>query len=588
MGAIHILHVDDEQPFVEAASELLEREDDRFTVRTAAGPIEGRKRLAAEAFDCVISDYNMPGENGIEFLRTIREEYPNLPFILFTGKGSEEVASEAISAGVTDYLQKSTASEQYELLANRIRTAVSQYRTEQRLERQNDLFRKAQDLANVGAWEYLIEGDTSHESDQLMKIHGLDPDDDLKPEKSLQYYHPRDRPKIRKAFTSAVEAGEPYDLELRFIDDDGNDRWVRTRGEPQYEDGELVRVRGTIQDITDRKHRELKLKRYEAIVENTEAGVYVIDEHGQLDFVNQSVVDTTGIPRSEWIGQHVSALVDFGIVTETDASAIENAIEAIIEGDETAVSMELRPELSSTPDVLYLRLTPLETTKSSDVLGFTRDITEFKRRKWELERQNERLEEFASVVSHDIRNPLSVASLHLELAGEESDNEHLEKAADAIERSEALVDDLLTLARDGESVGETESVALDEIATNCWKNVESDGEQLRIETSQNIQANPSRLQQLLENLYRNAVEHGGSTIAVGALTNGFYVEDDGPGLPAEPDELFEPGYSTSDDGTGFGLYIVEQIATAHGWDVQLTAGSSGGLRVELTDVEFEG
>ncbi|MFQ3475668.1 response regulator [Halonotius sp. F2-221B] len=131
-AGIDILHVDDEPEFLEVAADILEGEREEFTVETAVGVSEGLDRLAADDFDCVVSDYEMSGETGIGFLRTIRERNPDLPFILFTGKGSEEIASDAISAGATDYLQKQIGSDQYTVLANRIENAVEQYRAKQR------------------------------------------------------------------------------------------------------------------------------------------------------------------------------------------------------------------------------------------------------------------------------------------------------------------------------------------------------------------------------------------------------------------------------------------------------------------------
>ncbi|MXR40434.1 hypothetical protein GRX01_03570 [Halobaculum sp. WSA2] len=206
----------------------------------------------------------------------------------------------------------------------------------------------------------------------------------------------------------------------------------------------------------------------------------------------------------------------------------------------------------------------------------------------ELERQNEQLEEFASVVSHDLLNPLQVAEGRLELAREEHDSEHLDAVARAHERIDALIDDLLTLAREGKQVNELEPVDMGILTENCWQNVATTDGTLMADVERTFQADRSRLQQLLENLMHNAVEHGGGdvTITVGELDGGFYVEDDGPGIPDDKrDDIFEAGYSTAEDGTGFGLSIVKQVAEAHDWHVRVTDGSDGGARFEITGVE---
>ena len=497
-SSIRVLHVDDDPDFRELTAQLLEREDDRITVTTAADPAEGREHLQSEEFDCVVSDFDMPGESGIAFLETVRADHPDLPFILFTGKGSEEVASDAVSAGVTDYLQKAIGSEQYELLANRITTAVDQYRTARELERQNDLFEKAEAIGNVGAWEYDIASDTTYVSEEVLRIHGLDADEELSPEESFEYYHPDDRDRVREAFRGAIEEGRPYDLELRMRDATGTQRWVRTRGEPQSEDGDIVRIRGILQDITEPKRREKK-----------------------------------------------------------------------------------------------------------------------------LERQNARLEEFAHVVSHDIRNPLQVASGQLELARRSGDPEAFTRAEEALTRIETIVENILTLARHGRTVHETEPVQLREVAREAWETVDTEGLTLSVDASVELSADPERLRRLLENLFRNSVEHGSTgsrpaaddavehgsasptddavesaetvrigdiqplftaTRASGDITNGFYVEDDGVGIPDDiREEVFGSGITTASESTGFGLSIVAQIAEAHGWEATVTDSQDGGARFEFTE-----
>lgn len=135
-----------------------------------------------------------------------------------------------------------------------------------------------------------------------------------------------------------------------------------------------------------------------------------------------------------------------------------------------------------------------------------------------------------------------------------------------------------------------EVVHLDSCSNTCWHNVETANATLVTDTDLSIKADRSQLQQLFENLYRNAVEHGGRdvTITVGTLADGFYVEDDGPGIPeGERTEVFESGYSTTEEGTGFGLSIVKQVVEAHGWEISVTDGSEGGARFEITGVQFD-
>jgi PAS domain S-box-containing protein len=218
------------------------------------------------------------------------------------------------------------------------------------------------------------------------------------------------------------------------------------------------------------------------------------------------------------------------------------------------------------------------------VLTSAMDVTERREREQALERQNERLERFANIVSHDLRNPLDIAMGRTQIARETGDLEHLDSVATALERMEELVGDLLTLAREGEAVGDLAEVSLAEVAADCWETVDTADAELVVETDRRILADGGRLRQLLENLVRNAVEHAGPevTVTVGDCEGGFYVADDGPGIEA-PERVFESGYTTRDDGTGFGLAIVEQITHAHGWSV--TAVDDDGARFEVTGVE---
>ncbi|ELY40681.1 GAF domain-containing sensor histidine kinase [Natronorubrum sulfidifaciens] len=205
----------------------------------------------------------------------------------------------------------------------------------------------------------------------------------------------------------------------------------------------------------------------------------------------------------------------------------------------------------------------------------------------ELEDQNNRLAEFSSVVSHDLRNPLTVAQGNLEVAKTECDSTSLSEIEAAHQRMDELIRDLLGLARAGQTVENEKPVSLRPVATDAWKMAESEAASLAFATDgMMFTANESRIRQLFENLFRNAIDHGGPdvTVHVGELDDqaGFYVEDDGPGIPPDDrDQVFDAGYTTHRDGTGLGLATVRRIATAHDWSITVTESKAGGARFEF-------
>ncbi|GCF12578.1 hypothetical protein Harman_05130 [Haloarcula mannanilytica] len=218
------------------------------------------------------------------------------------------------------------------------------------------------------------------------------------------------------------------------------------------------------------------------------------------------------------------------------------------------------------------------------------------------EQRNERLDEFAAVVAHDLRNPLNVASGNLELARDEHDSEHLDTAAAAMDRMETLIGRTLTLARSGHVISDTEAVDLTDLVDSCWDAVPTADATLENEATIVIDADPDRLRHLFENLFRNAVEHGSTenrlesdtaiehggtdlTVRVGEMEGGFYVADNGSGIPpAKRDAVLDDGYSTTDGEGGLGLAIVQRIVGAHGWEIDVAESDGGGTRFEITGV----
>jgi len=222
------------------------------------------------------------------------------------------------------------------------------------------------------------------------------------------------------------------------------------------------------------------------------------------------------------------------------------------------------------------------------------DVTDRERYREELVRQNQRLEQFANLVSHDLRNPLSVATGRLELLREEvegvAENDNAAGVERALNRMDDLIAQILTLARDGQPVEQWDAVLLSSIVQESWEMVETNTAELQVENDLAFKADSARLQRLLENLFRNALDHGGPdvTVTVGTIPDcpGFYVSDDGPGIPeSNRDSRVRPGYTTREQGTGFGLAIVAEIVAAHGWKIQVTESETGGAQFEILGVE---
>ena len=218
---------------------------------------------------------------------------------------------------------------------------------------------------------------------------------------------------------------------------------------------------------------------------------------------------------------------------------------------------------------------------------------EHRRATEQLERQNERLDNFAGLVAHDLRNPLNVAKGRLELVEDTEDLSHLPAIDRALVRMDEIIDDLLAITWGGQDLEDEdlEYCDLAGLVSACWDHVDVSAATLELEAAPRVHADENRLQRLLENLFRNAIEHGGEdiTLRVGGLDGGFFVEDDGPGIPPDRHEtVLKAGYSSDEEGTGLGLSIVKTIVDAHGWSLALTEGRNGGARFEITGADVEG
>jgi PAS domain S-box-containing protein len=311
------------------------------------------------------------------------------------------------------------------------------------------------------------------------------------------------------------------------------------------------------------------------------AACHATPEGPRIDDVNAEFERVFGYDRSEVAGENIDEYV---VPDDDEAITLE---ETFYVGN--TVQTEVRRETTRGVRDFQVTVIPVEldgfSTEGYVVYG---DISEQKRRERELSRQNERLAEFTNIVAHDLRNPLNVAMGNLELAKESEDFERLDTAASALDRMETLIGDFLSLARQGRTVNDPTTLTLETVVRQAWRTVDTGSRAtLDVDDLGVVAADAERLRTVFENLFRNAREHGDetTTLRVGMLSdgsNGFYVEDDGPGIDSETRErVFEYGYSTDAAGTGFGLAIVNRIVQAHGWEIAVTESQGGGARFEV-------
>jgi len=438
-GRIRVLHVDDEPDFADMVATVLERENDRFDITTANNVSDGLDRLAGAEFDCIVSDHDMPGKNGIEFLKAVREEYPDLPFILFTGKGSEEVASGAISAGVSDYLQKRSGRDRYGLLANRITNLVSQYRTEGQLETRvqqqqyvadlgnealagaslETLFDRAAELVADGLdneYAQVFEYRPEHEDvllragvgwrDGLVGEATVGTDEDSQPGHTLRSEQPI---VVENLHTEDRFRAPPLLVEhdvvsgISVIIGSYDDPWgvlgTHTTEPTVFTDGDVTfvqNVANVLANAINREERDIELRqkerRYQAVFNDPNILVGLLDTDGTVLDINRTAMEYIDAPLSDitdtpfwktpWFNHSEAVQTDVREWIENAASGqyVEFEVDLVRpDGEQYTVEGVFRPVTNDDGEVVSLLI--------SD-----RDITEQKERERDLERARSRME----------------------------------------------------------------------------------------------------------------------------------------------------------------------------------------------------
>lgn len=315
---------------------------------------------------------------------------------------------------------------------------------------------------------------------------------------------------------------------------------------------------------------------YEDVLDAVDEAIALVDSDRVL-FVNRAFEQKFGTIESEvHIGTALSSYPDLS--------------ECIVNRREEVVSVR-----TGESEIHYdVHLCPL-TGDRDRTLVLLCDVTSEHEHRQHLEMENEHLDQFAGFVSHELRNPLDVAIGRTNAAVELNDDSeiatHLESTRGALTRMQRTVTGVLTLVRHGDEIAEREPVALEALAQEAWNTVDADRAALSVGTDAVVLGNRDGLLHILENLFSNAVEHGGDavTVTVGSLDDesGFFVADDGVGISQERrQDILEPGCTGIESGTGLGLAIVSHVARAHGWDVDVADSEAGGARFEFSGVEF--
>ena len=818
-GPRRVLFVDDEPGAADLAATHVERLLDGIETLTYTDPDDALRAVETARVDCVVSDFDMPGSDGLELLTDAREIDPGLPFVLFTGKGSEEIASEAISAGVTDYLQKGAGRDRYEMLANSVENALGRRRVDRDLREVNAkvtaLHEFATDVAacedvdevferTVAAAEGILEFDrcvtTARQGDMLVPAAlsesvtedevrafetgqgvvgttaaeertmvvdnvSVDPADPDSLEDPANCDHPgADRAAARpgagrtdgsavaepvaddirsaisvpigsygvlQAVSDGYAAFDDGDVEfaellaahaadaIEHIEAENALRAERDRLTALFDDLPLPAARtesaadgGRLADATNDAFEETfghdaAAQDYEAIREGivpddaeefdpdsivaagepfktevrrrTVEGVRdfilhvipvdrpdrtivynVYADIGEQKRVERTLRNLHATTREMFRGEDREEIAALATRAAIDILEFPNSAVRLYDSDAgelspTAISEEAAAALGDRPafgpgdgrvweafdrgepvvvddldavdtavgygnlrsllvvplgdhgvmplgsrepgffDDTAVQLARVLAANVTVALDGAERTAQLRSRDAALQREIERLEKFAGLVSHDLRNPLNVATGRLGLARGLVDDPNvlaeLDRIDDAHDRMEQLIDDLLALARQGQTVDVLESVDLAEAAELAWRTVDTADARLEAPDGSNaVDADPERLRTLLENLFTNSVEHAspdddGScvTVTVGTLPDGFYVADDGAGFDVDPEAAIEYGTSGDPDGTGFGLAIVREIATAHGWSVSVD--DDEGARFEFRAAE---
>jgi len=466
---INILYVENNINIRKKVILNLEKENDKFKIDGVDSPNNEIHNLNKKTYDCILSGYNFPNTNGLEFLKEVKKQ-TDIPFILFTKENNDEIIHDIISENVDDYVEKDLNKIQYKILSKRISTYVSNHRTKSKLIKRTD---------------------------------------ELEEE--------------RKFINQSLDS---------------------------------------MNDI-----------------------FFVIDTNGNINKVNNSGLKCiTSI--SNYSEQDIGEINIRDIFPQSQTEQINKSLSSVNKGNHVRFNIEAKTNQNESLE-LEIKISPLynDINEIIGIVGMARDVTEENEYKRKLKKKNNKLDKFAKIISHDIRNPTSIAKGNLNLhINNHGSTDELDTTLKSIHRIENILEDVLYITKSNTDELNKQNITLKSIANECWKNLNVKNSELKINTDKIISQNKKLSSRLFENLFKNSIEHGGDNvrITIGGTKNGFYVEDNGTGIPKNKrGKIFNQNYSTSETGEGLGLSIVEHVCDLHEWTITITESKTGGARFEI-------
>lgn len=575
---IQIMCVDDEESSLASTVEYIRELDDSIAVIQETDPEQALKRLPEEDIDCLVADYKMPGMDGIDLLSAVRSEYPALPFIFYTGRGSEQVASEAISNDATDYVRKSVDTADFELLVNRIQSAVNRYH--ERLS-YRELFEKV----GVGIIVYDIESYEVVEANQsYYSLVGYEnrTASDVGLMELTADRNGYDAARMAELFEAAVATGS-HDFEWPLDANTGDVVWA----DVSLEVGEVLgeeRILATVRDITERRQREDQLRefkdRLDMAVDGASLAVWDWDIRNDQVRLSGQWEEIFGKPQAE-IEPTIEAWID--AIHPDDCDEVVTEVE---HGGKETYDLEYRVqnELTGWTWIQTIgRVVEWDGDTPVRAVGIHMDIDERKRSEQQLKQQRDNLETLNEMVRHDIRNDLQLVLTYLEILEghvSEDGDDYLETALDSAQTAIDLTDTARELSEAMLQVDtDRQPIPLRETLHRQIDEARSTESNVIIDTADptprvSVMAN-EMLESVFRNLLKNAIQHNDKDVpevTVSVTEHEETVEvsiaDNGPGIPDELKQtIFGKGERLNSDGTGVGLYLVETLLSQYGGEV---------------------